>query len=261
MDLFFHTAGTPDLPAVLFLHGSPLSGRMWQPQFAALSEQYYCLAPDLPGHGQSGDIPFSMPETVRLLSEKIASEAKGGTAHVVGLSFGGVVAQALMVQTPEHLGRVLLSGTATRLSRWMLALNSLNDPILRLLKPEQLAGLIAMQFGIPAEFQRGLADDFRRFSVKQFSQVMNSYAEIEMPVSTRSPVLVAVGDQETITAKWAARKLAREIPGAVGVRVPGAGHVWNLQAPALFNATLAAWLAGAALPKGLVPLDDSAKRK
>jgi len=48
-------SGEVALPAILFLHGSPLSGRMWAPQLESLAD-FHCLAPDLPGHGMSASL-------------------------------------------------------------------------------------------------------------------------------------------------------------------------------------------------------------
>ncbi len=35
---------------------------------------------------------------------------------------------------------------------------------------------------------------------------------------------------------------------------PGVGHVWNLEAPNLFAATVRAWITNAPLPQELMPL-------
>ena len=69
-----------------------------------------------------------------------------------------------------------------------------------------------------------------------------------------APTLIAVGEKETIVAKRAAQKLVRSIPGAHGVLVTGAGHVWNLEAPALFADTVRAWITDSPLPAALKPL-------
>lgn len=254
MKLYIHEAGAIDAPALLFLHGSPLSGRMWQPQFERLAG-FHCLAPDLPGHGQSADVvPFVVRDTVAYLADVIRETTPNGKAHVVGLSFGGVIAQALMVAAPEAVDHVILSGTGTRLSKALVTVQRLNEPILRWLRPEQVAALVALQFGIPTQYRTLLRDDFKSFSVTAFMQVLEAYLDIEMPVQTTSPTLVAVGQQETFFAKRAARQLSRAIPSAKGVLVPGVGHVWNLQAPDLFTATVRAWVTDHPLPDTLMPL-------
>jgi pimeloyl-ACP methyl ester carboxylesterase len=45
--LYVREMGSHADPAILFLHGSPLSGRMWEPQLERLPD-FHCLAPDLP---------------------------------------------------------------------------------------------------------------------------------------------------------------------------------------------------------------------
>ena len=244
--------GSPEKPAIVFLHGSPLSGRMWQPQLEHLTD-FYCLAPDLPGHGQSAPITLGMQDLVEQLAHLINGSALNGKAHLVGLSFGGVVAQAIMVRAPEVVDHVILSGTSTRMNKLLVWLSMLNEPILRFLRPEQVAALVCMQFGISAQHRRMMSDDFKVFSSKTLTKVMQTYLEIEMPAKTHSPTLVAVGQKETVYAKRAARALVRGIPGARGVVVPDRGHVWNLEAPELFTQTVQSWLTDHPLPEGLEP--------
>jgi pimeloyl-ACP methyl ester carboxylesterase len=252
-NLYVRQAGSCEDPAILFLHASPLSGRMWSPQFERLPE-FHCLAPDLPGHGRSAAIPIQMKDMVERLAGLIRASTPGGRAHVVGLSFGGVVAQALLVAATDIVDHVILSGTGTRMSRLLVWLSMLNEPVLRLLRPEQLAALVSMQFSIPAQYRAGLGDDFKAFSSKTLSRVMQTYLDIEMPSATKSPVLVAVGGKETFIAKRAARTMSCSIPSARGVLVPGCGHVWNLEAPDLFAETVRAWVNDQPLPGRLEPL-------
>lgn len=54
--LYAAQSGSPENTAIVFLHGSPLTSRMWQPQMERLPE-FFCLAPDLPSHGHSAEIP------------------------------------------------------------------------------------------------------------------------------------------------------------------------------------------------------------
>ena len=117
--MHIYESGDPATPAILFLHGSPLSGRMWQPQFETLTE-FHCLAPDLPGHGlssQMGNMPTD--ELVDNLAQLIWLKSPSGKAHGVGLSYGGVLAQALLSGAPGVVERAILSGTSGKLSNFM----------------------------------------------------------------------------------------------------------------------------------------------
>ncbi len=241
-------SGSSANPAIVFLHGSPLTGRMWQPQMERLSE-FYCLAPDLPGHGLSASLPTtSLASVSQRVADLIRERVPGGRAHIVGLSYGGTVAQGLLDSAPEVVQSAILSGTSNRMARWLVETQRLNEPILRLLKPQQIAALVCMQFGIPREHQQGMASDFAAFSAATLMDVLMTYTEIPALAHNRIPVLVLAGEKETFMAKLAARQLARSIPQAHGYTVPGMGHVWNLQNPDLFSATVRAWVTGAKLP-------------
>ena len=257
--MHLYESGDPASPAILFLHGSPLSGRMWQPQLETLAE-FHCLAPDLPGHGLSsmtGAVP--MDDLVQDLAALIKARSASGKAHVVGLSYGGVVAQALVSGAPEVVESAVLSGTSARLSPFMTRVFKvylkLNEPILKLLRPDQLGKLLAFQFGIPAQYTRMLGDDMKRMDPGLMVQVlMQSYLDIRTPVSTSVPVLVAVGSRETPFARSMARSLARQIPGAKGIILPGLGHVWNLQDPQLFARVVRKWINFGEIPEEIIPL-------
>jgi len=252
--LHVREAGPRGAPAIVFLHGSPLSGRMWQPEFDLLRD-LHLIAPDLPGHGSSAEVPLT---TLRDVAEKVAviirRSVPEGRAHVVGLSYGGAVAQGLMVHFPEVVDHVILSGAPTRLPDWLLWLGGLNEPVLRVFKPEQLARIISLQFGVPSRFLDLLREDLQSFSSRTLLSVLKTYAEIEMPSAFRSPVLVSVGQKENFIAKSSARKLTREIPGARGVMAPGGGHVWSMGKPELFSQMVRAWIAAEPLPALLGPL-------
>ena len=59
----------------------------------------------------------------------------------------------------------------------------------------------------------------------------------------RGPALVIVGDSDVITPVEKAQAIADTLPAGRLVRVPGAGHLSNLEDPAAVNAALSAFLA------------------
>jgi pimeloyl-ACP methyl ester carboxylesterase len=257
--LHVYQSGAPGQPVLLFLHGSPLSGRMWIPQLERL-EEFHCLAPDLPEHGQSQAVaPFSMDDTVRRLAAIVrGAGAPDGRAHIIGLSFGGVVAQALMVKLPYLADHVILSGTSARMSGALfqaLRLSlALNRPLLRVLSPGALATLVRWQTGIPVSVSPLIEDDMKRVDPDSLTRIiLATYGGIVTPTATRSPVLVLVGEKETPVARSMARRLQREIPGARGATVRRHGHIWNLENPDLFVDVVRAWVRDGPLPGPLVP--------
>jgi pimeloyl-ACP methyl ester carboxylesterase len=53
LDIFYREAGSNDLPALVLLHGFPASSHMFRNLIPALADQFYLVAPDFPGFGNS----------------------------------------------------------------------------------------------------------------------------------------------------------------------------------------------------------------
>ena len=96
-------------PTIVFLHGTRLTSAQWGPQVAALSDEFDCLALDLPGHGTRMTERFSLAGAADSVADAIAAVG-GGQAVVVGLSLGGYVAMDLAARWPERVSGLVLAG-------------------------------------------------------------------------------------------------------------------------------------------------------
>src|SRR5258707_11197784 len=96
-------------PTIVFLHGTRLTSAQWGPQIAALSDEFDCLALDLPGHGTRMTDPFSLAGAADSVADAIAAHG-GGRAIVVGLSLGGYVAMDLAARWPDRVSALVLAG-------------------------------------------------------------------------------------------------------------------------------------------------------
>jgi 3-oxoadipate enol-lactonase len=56
------------------------------------------------------------------------------------------------------------------------------------------------------------------------------------------PTLVIVGEEDIVTPPSASEFLAKNTPGAALVKIPGAGHLTNLEKPEMFHAALEPFL-------------------
>ena len=97
-DLRMHylQAGTGE--PVIFIHGFPQTSYEWRHQFAALSGEYACFAPDLRGFGQT-EKPGARVSR-QLLAQDIVNfmDALGlEQARVVAHDWGGIVAFKLAI--------------------------------------------------------------------------------------------------------------------------------------------------------------------
>jgi len=238
----------------LLLHGGGLSGRQWLPQVERLSD-YRCLVPDLPGHGDSRALGvLGLEETGACVLDTLQRKVGREPVHIVGSSLGGLIALHLLGVAPERTQTVVVSGTAAGLGRVSGSLAKASAVVYGL-PLELLVRLSYVQFGIPEPYRRVFRDDLRHTVNAAFSRrVTEVMMAFRLPTTARVPVLAAVGQRETVAAKRAARKIVASLPAAQGVLVPKVGHVWNLQAPDLFAATVRAWTTRTPLPRALRPL-------
>lgn len=175
---------------------------------------------------------------------------------MLGNSFGGLIALHLLNVAPERVETVMVSGSAAGLGRTLGGVAKVSAVLYRL-PLEPFIKLSYTQFGIPGPYRKLFHDDVLRTADAAFARKLTeAMMAFRLPSSARVPVLAAVGERETFAAKRAARKIAR-LPNGRGVMVPGVGHVWNLQAPDLFAATVRAWTTQTVLPAPLQPLHIS----
>ncbi len=98
---------------VLFIHGYPLSGKIWDPQMNTLSNHASLITIDLRGHGES--YPYEGSYSMDLL----ASDCKAlldelnirEKVVVCGLSMGGYVAMAMYRNFPGIFKGMILTST------------------------------------------------------------------------------------------------------------------------------------------------------
>jgi pimeloyl-ACP methyl ester carboxylesterase len=229
---------------------------MWQPQIEYFSPTYHCLAPDLPEHGRSGDSTIKNLEDVsQIIANLIRHKAYSKRAHVVGLSLGGSVALSLLRLAPEVVDHMLISGTSAGFGPIVAALSQLGKPLLRVLPPAPLISFGLRHSKIPQPYLKVLLDEMRYLQPQAILHLSNSLVKMELPQEVQNPVLVTYGQKEMYLtrAHKAAQQLGQIVPGQVA-RVPRVGHLWNLQAPKLFNLTLNAWIRDQPLPQELVML-------
>ncbi len=94
------------MPAVLLVHSGGLTSRQWRKLAGQLAPRYRVIAPDLIGYGAERwpvGKPFHFREDVAYL-ERMLDEP----AHVVGHSYGGLLAMQLALAAPDRVRSLAL---------------------------------------------------------------------------------------------------------------------------------------------------------
>lgn len=105
-------------PTIVFLHGTRLTRAEWAVQVEDLSDEFHCIAVDLPGHGTAEEVAFTLDVAAQGVASLVQREAHGGRALLVGLSLGGYVATAVAARWPERVAGIAISGTTAEPVGW-----------------------------------------------------------------------------------------------------------------------------------------------
>lgn len=106
-------------PTVVFLHGNPLSSRVWHGVLPRVARQAHCLAPDLIGMGDSGkpDIAYRYADHARYLDAWLEAQQLGEVV-LVGYDWGGVLALDWATRHPERARGLVFFETFLRPLEW-----------------------------------------------------------------------------------------------------------------------------------------------
>ena len=109
MSYFEAGAGIP----VLFVHGYPLSSKLWEPQLLDLHDVARVITPDLRGHGNSAHPsgPFSMEQMADDCASLLHHMKIKERIILCGLSMGGYVNFAFFRKFQDQLAGMILTAT------------------------------------------------------------------------------------------------------------------------------------------------------
>ncbi len=240
---------------VVLIHGFPLCRAMWQPQMAALADAgFRVICPDLPQFGESSMTaePASMStyaDAVIGLLDELGIE----TAVVGGMSMGGYVLLNLLERYPDRLRgamflvtRASADDVAGKEKRTALAAEVSGGN--RMIVPETFAGILFAPG--TTQIRPELAAQVRQWmeamsldGVVAALLAMRDRADyMEKLADFALPALVVGAEQDQAVPHEHSRALADGLPNSTLEILPAAGHMVNLEQPALFNQTLLRFL-------------------
>lgn len=247
VELYYAESGTGS--PIVWLQGLGADQAAWAAQIYAFQGRFRCLRPDHRAVGQTRDrgAPFT---TADLAGDVVGllDALKIEAAHVVGLSLGGAVAQALAIDFPERVRRLVLVATFARrdplgdfLLRAWIDLHRLVGPVeffrqalpwlatgRTLADPTRVANLL----DYAARHPQPSADFARQAEAAVGHDRLADLARIT------APTLVIRGDQDLLSPAWRSHEIAEAIPGARLMTLPDAGHSVNLEQQTAFNQTV-----------------------
>lgn len=235
-------------PALAFVHSLGTGLYMYRDQIAALKDRYTCIAYDTRGHGDS---------TCRTgwTVAKAASDLKAvldacgiSKTHLLGLSMGGPIALAFYDRYPQMVRSLIIAdsfceqnaGGKDRIKGMedALAKQSMKDFAVwyandRLLK------------STPKKARDELVAALGKIDKTHYMQTVRSIFTEDLSgvlAKVSVPAYVILGDQDKSTPMPMSEKMAKGIKGATLEVIPDAGHLANIDNPAVFNRMIAKFL-------------------
>ena len=117
LDIFYREAGSKSSPAIVLLHGFPTSSHMFRNLIPALADQFYLVAPDYPGFGNSAmpqvsEYDYSFDKIADVIEQFIQSlNLKKYSLYM--MDYGAPVGFRIAHRHPEQVeGLIIQNGNA-----------------------------------------------------------------------------------------------------------------------------------------------------
>jgi pimeloyl-ACP methyl ester carboxylesterase len=268
--LAVRAAGPADAPVLLFSHGFSLDMTVWREQWVDLARDFRCVLFDHRAHGRS-EVPVTADVSLRTMGRDLASVLDAvspeAPAVLIGHSMGGMAILALADERPDLFGE-RIAGIATLGAAASHVLHDAMGGMTELVRPRRASVttaarrvdrvrrmVLAAPHEVPATMARltqfapdapdEIVDHVLSLGVSASSLVWTEGLSELMRMDVRGvlprvtvPVLVAVGDQDRVTAPAAAVRLAAALPDGRLFIVEGAGHLPMLERPERVNRAL-----------------------
>ena len=243
---------------VILVHPVGLDLGYWDRQIEALRSTNDVVAFDLPGHGRTPGSPddWTLDKAAGCLGHVIRA-VDAGPAHLVGLSVGGMISQALVLAQPELVRSLTLIDTAAAFAEAGRA--AMRDRA----EAARRAGMAAVldttiKRWFTAETERERSDLIDRVSKTLLADdplvhaaLWDMIAELDLVSELRRitcPTLILVGEFDPSSPPAAARVLEANIAGAEMHVIEGASHMAPLEKPDVINRHLIRFLAAQETP-------------
>lgn len=238
----------PSIPTILFIHGYPLSRKIWQPQLRSLPRLARLVIPDLRGFGDSQASPgaYSMELLADDCINILGQLGLINPIVICGLSMGGYIAFALYQKYPQRVQALILSATragadsqetkANRDKAIALAEKEGTQAIVRLMLPKMFAPNTYIDHPELVEFVRTI---ILSASVPGITGVLAGMRD--RPDSTsilpyiNVPTLLIFGDQDQFVQPSEVENMSKVIPAGQLQFIHNTGHLVNLEQPEIYN--------------------------
>ena len=241
----FAERGSGDVPTV-FLHGVGSDKTVWNPHLAHFSGTGRAVAFDYPGYGESEPAPDGTTRDDYAAAVLAAmDELAISSAHICGLSLGGVIAIAMHALAGERCASLILADTfaAHPDGRAIYERSVAGSQNLRAMAEARVDVLLAQPSDPDVRME--VVDTMAKIDPAAYrigAEAVWLAEQRERAEAITVPTLVLCGAEDTITPPSLSHELVEMIPGARYAEIGGAGHISNLERAGEFNRIVAEFI-------------------
>ena len=247
-------------PLLVLIPGLGYDGWMYSRMIPGLAEQFQVISIDNRGSGLS-DKPAG-PYTAQILAADVIGlldEFGAAKAHIVGHSMGGFIAQALAIDYPERVDKLVLSATNFGGPHHI----PITPPAMAVLTDVSSDPIERLRRGIAISAAPGFAESNAEF-VESWVQyriahpidpagyqaqlaiglgLLSETASFEHKLGrVTAPTLLLFGEHDVVVPPGNAELLAAKLPHARVEILPNAGHVFPFETPEAANRAITRFL-------------------
>lgn len=249
---------------VFLLHGCPFSLYEWHDVVPILARHFRVIAPDLLG---LGDTPvrlnddYRLPQDVAMVTE-LMDRLGIRSARFIGHDHGGAIVQLLLQKDPDRIKMAILTNVEAY-DQWPskpetgdlhLITNPVTSPLIffalhfRRVQRDLYSIAVVNQATLTDDTLDAFASEhlatalrwqrLRRFFASQLDPANNRLTQEAVPAMRHftGPVLIVWGEKDTNFGRPIAERLARDIPGVVGISwLTNSAHLPMLEEPQKYS--------------------------
>jgi 3-oxoadipate enol-lactonase len=226
---------------IIFLHGVGSDKSVWQPQLEHFASARRAVAFDYPGYGESDFIERATRDDFASAILAAMDALAIDSAHVCGLSLGGVIAIAMHALAPDRCASLIIAdsfavhpqGRAIHDRSIAASHNGM-----RQLAEARVCALLASE---DATIRSDVIDTMAAIDPAAYrigAEAVWLADQTDRAAAIHGPTLMICGDLDPVTPPSLSEELAKLIPNSRLEVIPGASHLANLDKPAEFNRTI-----------------------
>lgn len=252
-----YVPGTPRLAVdrmgegqpLVFLHGIGGNRTNWHDQLPFFAREFHAMAWDARGYGLSDDYdgPLDFADFAADLL-RLLDHFDMAKAHLCGLSMGGRILQDFYPRHRERVASLVLCDTFPGFDASFSPekraefVRLRKQPLIEGKEPRDIAPTIAKTLigptSSPAVLDRLIASiaALHKESYIKTVEATTQYDRVADLPNIKVPTLLVYGAEDRLTPPSIGRKMAAAIPGSELAVIADAGHLPNIERPAMFNA-------------------------